>query len=562
MLSDMEEIQQALQAAAQQLFGQGVTAQLTRTDEQFGDYATNVAMQLAGLVGKPPRAVAEELVPALRTRLGDRVRVVDIAGPGFINITLSDALLAGQAASAPTTKPQTFAGQTIVTEYSDPNPFKVLHAGHLYTTVVGDVISRLYEVAGANVHRLNYGGDVGLHVGRAMWGIIKHLGGEYPDKLQDVPADSRPEWIAARYVEGNTAYEENEQAKAEIISANQRVYAVHKDKDHDSDFARIYWTCRTWSYEGFDALYKRLHIAPFEKYVPESEVTPRANEMVDRALEAGVLTMSDGAVVFKGEDRGLHTRVFRNSAGLPTYEAKDLGLAATKWQEYHFDRSVIITANDIVEYMKVILAVLADFYPEVVSRSAHLTHGLIKLPGGRKMSSRKGNVTLASDILEAAVAANKASGNDDYDVVVGAVKYAFIKQRIGGNIIYNPEESVSLEGNSGPYLQYAHARARSILRKAEGRQAALGDNFDTVERTLARKISEYPEAVSKAVSELMPHHIATYLYELSQAFNRFYEQAKVIGDPRETVRLQLVTLYADTLRDGLGLLGITAPEQM
>jgi len=559
----MQEIQGALRHVVHDLFDQDVTIELTRTDEQFGDYTTNIAMQLAGRVHKAPRDIAGALVDALREAQPAMLQTVEVAGPGFINITLSNAALAATANAAPTAKPQTYAGQTVVTEYSDPNPFKVLHAGHLYTTIVGDVIARLYEIAGAQVHRLNYGGDVGLHVGRAMWGIITYLGGEHPGKLAEVPADGRPEWIAARYVEGTTAYEQNEQYKAEIVSINQRVYALHKENDHESDFARIYWTCREWSYQGFDALYKRLHIAPFEKYVPESEVASKANEMVDRALEAGVLTMSDGAVVFKGEEHGLHTRVFRNSAGLPTYEAKDLGLAATKWQEYHFDHSVIVTANDIIEYMKVVLTVLSHFYPEVVNRSVHLTHGLIKLPGGRKMSSRKGNVTLASDILEAAVEANKTlTGKDDYDVVVGAVKYAFIKQRIGGNIVYNPEESVSLEGNSGPYLQYAHARARSILRKAEGRSMGFDDHFDGVERSLARKISEYPEVAGRAVAELMPHHIATYLYELAQSFNRFYEHAKVLDDPREAVRLQLVARYADVLRDGLTILGITAPEQM
>jgi len=206
---------------------------------------------------------------------------------------------------------------------------------------------------------------------------------------------------------------------------------------------------------------------------------------------------------------------------------------------------------------------LSYFYPEVVDRSVHLTHGMIKLPGGRKMSSRKGNITLATDILDAAMAANKVlTGKDDYNVVVGAVKYALLKQRVGGDIIYDPEESVSLEGNSGPYLQYAHARARSILRKAGDRPAAFDGAFESAERSLARKISEYPEVITKAVTELMPHHIATYLYELAQVFNRFYEQAKVLDDPREPVRLQLVALYASVLRNGLGLLGIAAPDSM
>lgn len=268
-------------------------------------------------------------------------------------------------------------------------------------------------------------------------------------------------------------------------------------------------------------------------------------------------------MVFEGESHGLHTRVFLNSQGLPTYEAKDLGLAALKWQDYHFDLGVIITANDIVEYMKVVLKALESFHPEIVERSKHLTHGVVKLPGGVKMSSRKGNILRAVDILDAAHAANKTlTGQDNEDTVLGAVKYAFLKNRVGGDIIYDPAESVSLEGNSGPYLQYAHARARSILNKVEAGQAQAATDLEAGERSLVRKITEYSEVVDKAVAELMPHHICTYLYELAQTFNRFYEHNRVISHERQAQRLSLVRRYADTLQSGLRLLGIVAPDKM
>jgi arginyl-tRNA synthetase len=179
------------------------------------------------------------------------------------------------------------------------------------------------------------------------------------------------------------------------------------------------------------------------------------------------------------------------------------------------------------------------------------------------MSSRKGNILRAVDVLNAAAEANKqATGNEDDRTVLGAVKYSFLKQRIGGDIIYDPEESVSIEGNSGPYLQYTHARARSILTKAPGKMAEHIGSVDKNERSLARKISEYPEVVEKAITELMPHHVATYLYELAQTFNRFYEKTKVIGSDRESERLYLINAYAEVLRQGLGLLNIAAPEKM
>jgi arginyl-tRNA synthetase len=393
-----------------------------------------------------------------------------------------------------------------------------------------------------------------------MWAIVKELGGELPEKLKEVPEAEQLDWVSARYVEGNEAYETDEAAKAEIVAINKKVYEIHAADDHQSPVAQIYWTCRQWSYDGFDRLYEQLGISKFERYVPESEVTALGQEMVQKGLADGVFEKSDGAVIFNGEAQGLHTRVFINSNGLPTYEAKDLGLAAHKWQTYKFDQSIIITANDIVEYMKVVLKALSHFYPEVVERSQHLTHGMIKLPGSVKMSSRKGNILRATDILEAAREAQKQLGDADESTVLAAVKYALLKQRTGGDIVYDPAESVALEGNSGPYIQYAHARARSILAKA-GQPSEMSD-LQAEERSLLRKLSEYPEVVQKAVHELMPHHICTYLYELAQTFNRFYEKNRVVGDPREAQRVQLVTAYAQTLKNGLKILGINAPEKM
>ncbi len=178
------------------------------------------------------------------------------------------------------------------------------------------------------------------------------------------------------------------------------------------------------------------------------------------------------------------------------------------------------------------------------------------------MSSRKGNILRAVDVLDVAKEANlAATGKDDSAVVLAAVKYAFLKSRMGGDIIYDPADSVALEGNSGPYLQYAHARARSILAKKPSKNV-LKAGLEADERILLRKISEYQEVVTNAMEELMPHHICTYLYELAQVFNRFYEKNRVIDDPREDVRLALVTEYARTLKAGLNVLGIHAPERM
>jgi arginyl-tRNA synthetase len=286
-------------------------------------------------------------------------------------------------------------------------------------------------------------------------------------------------------------------------------------------------------------------------------------ETVREQLANGVYEESNGAIVFRGEDHGLHTRVFINSVGLPTYEAKDVGLLLRKWADYHFDMSLVITANEQAQYYEVMLKSVEQFNPEPVNRSRHLTHGIVKLQGGVKMSSRKGNVVTALEILDAARAAGeKSEATHSEDSILAAVKYAFAKNRIGGDIIYDPEESVALEGNSGPYLQYAHARARSILAKAGNTAGDTSGALRPDERSLLRKLGEYPEVIDAAVAELLPSHVCTYLYGLAQTFNRFYEHNRVIGDEREGLRLQLVQLYADTLRDGLSLLNIPAPERM
>ncbi len=558
-----QELEQEINAACVQLFSHSAPIELGRPDERFGDYSTNVALMLAGSTGQSPREVAERIAASLRERLKETAESVEVAGPGFINLRLHDRSLLADCIRTPAKMRQ---GQKVVAEYSDPNPFKVLHAGHLYTTIVGDSIARLLEAAGAEVHRLNYGGDVGLHVGKTMWAVLRELGGEYPDKLEGVTGDKRLEWLSRCYIEGNKAYEDDGQAKSEIAALNKRVYDLHAQNDTQSSFAKVYWTCRDWSYEGFKGMYEKLAIIPFERYIAESEVTGAGVELVEKGLDDGVLTHSEGAVIADGSiGEDLHARVFLTSAGLPTYEAKELGLAALKWRDYHFDESVIITANDIVEYMRVVLGVLDHFYPDVVRRSRHLTHGTVKLPGGTKMSSRHGNILQADDILEAADRANRAlTGTNSPETVLGAVKYAFLKSRLGGDIIYDPDQAVAIEGNSGPYIQYAHARARSIVRRAKHTAKALDivDKLESDERSLVRKMGEYAETVERATDELMPHHICTYLYELAQTFNHFYEHNRVLGDARENIRLALVLHYADTLKSGMKLLGVPAPDSM
>lgn len=537
---------------------------LEKPDEKFGDYASNIALLLANKAGEQPRYVAQKIVDALNK--SEKGFTCEVAGPGFINIKLSDNSLTSYI-NSPVCKSDLLKNQKVVVEYSDPNPFKPLHAGHLYTTLVGDVISRIVERAGADVVRINYGGDVGLHVGKSMWAILKNLGGEKYDELEKIHDDIRASWLGDRYVEGTKAYEDDSGAKSEIIDINKRVYQLHVSGDKQSDFAKIYWKCREWSYKYFEELYEELGVKKFDRFIPESEVTPLAQKIVNEQTEKGVYQKSDNAVVYRGEDEGLHTRVFINSEGLPTYEAKDVGLIFTKWNDYSFDKSIVITANEQEEYMKVVLASVAKFDPELVKRTKHLTHGVVKLAGGVKMSSRKGNILSANDLLGAAKAVYKeVNGKDNDDISIGAIKYSFAKQSIGGDIVYDAKQSVSMLGDSGPYLQYAHVRAKSILRKID--EAAIdNDNgtdyvLDEFERSLCRKLVYFDEIFDKSVLDLSPHLVANYVYELAKTFNRFYESSPVVDNERSSLRISIVKKYTSILTECTDLLGLKELESM
>jgi arginyl-tRNA synthetase len=544
----------------QELFGVDTPVVLTRPDAQFGDYATNVALQLAKPLGKNPREIAEEIAAKLREN--EDFTEVSVAGPGFINIRLGDAALLALTRKNP--KP-IYAGRKIVFEYSCPNAFKELHTGHLYQTVFGDITSRLMLVGGADLQRTSFGGDVGLHVAKCLWGMVAELGGELPEKLETISSDpfERSRWISGCYVRGASAYEEDAAVKADIDELNKTIYSFHSTDDHASPLAQMYWTTRQWSYDYFDAFYKLIDVDAM-RYYPESETAVVGMKVIEEQLAKGLLKKSDGAVVFEGdESKHLHTRVFVTSKGLPTYETKDIGVIWMEKQDYNFEHRYLLTGNDQKEYMRVVYAAAEAFRPELAGTMTHLTNGTVKFADGKKMSSRLGNVTRALDVLD--IVREKVSELvEDKELInmvtLGAIKYAFARYKLGGDIAFDIEETVSLQGNSGPYLQYAHARARSILGKTGSFTAPTAIRDE--DRSLVRKLGEYTEVVEQAIRTLEPHHICNYLFELAQEFNRYYEKNQVAGNEHEAHRAGIVALYADTLAAGLAILGIEAPEKM
>ncbi len=554
-------MKQQLTEIIYRLFELEVEPTITRPQSKFGDYTTNVAMQLAARLNESARSIADKIATELTA--SGVFKEVSVAGPGFINVFESDQAVLESIGKLPE---KFYDNQRIVFEYSCPNAFKELHTGHLYQTIYGDIAARLMLRGGANLQRTSFGGDVGLHVAKCLWGIVAQLGGEHPDKLQEIEADAfvRSSWISARYVEGSRAYEEDEAAKLAIDELNKQVYGFHASNDHESPLARIYWETRQWSYDYFDAFYDLIKVDRM-RYYAESDTAPIGLAVVKEQLEKGLLEESDGAVVFVGdESKHLHTRVFITSKGLPTYETKDIGVIWLEQQDYEFEHRYIMTGNDQKEYMRVVFAAAEAFKPELAGTMTHMTNGTVKFADGQKMSSRLGNVSRALDVVTIVREKIKDLVDDQSivdDLTLGAIKYAFARYSLGSDIAFDVEETVSLTGNSGPYLQYAHARARSILRKL-GYDQTLPQAIYDEDRELMRKLVEFTDIQSAAIRNLQPQIICNYLFELAQEFNRYYEKNRVIGDEKETHRANFVRLYADTLRDGLAILGISAPDTM
>ena len=558
----MEQIREGLEQAICDLYSlNDFDADLKPSPENVPtDYSTNLPLKLTQTLHKSPMDIATEIADYLTK---NSLPQATITSPGFLNFVLPNAYLASavnrlSADFASEISSTTYKGKTVICEFSDPNPFKVLHVGHLYTSVVGDSISRLYEYAGAKVIRANFGGDVGLHVAKTMYAL-----------LQKDTANLKIEDIANCYIEGTAAYDNDEAAKQEITRLNKEIYHINAKNLHNTPLAALYWRGRELSYEYFNDFYAKIGVH-FDKYYPESTVAALGLATVKRELENGIYEMSNGAVIFPGEKHNLHTRVFINKEGVPTYEAKDVGLIFTKWQDYHFDKSVVITGNEQKDYMSVVLKSVEQYAPDLVEKTTHLTHGLVKLPGNVKMSSRKGNFLKAVDVLNMVDAALKSEySSTDPAISLAATKYAFLKYKMGGDIIFDPKESVKMTGNSGPYLLYSAVRAKKILQRTiPGKAASSEGAFHPTnstrpeERELAKKLLEYKGILQTSVAEMSPHKVANYLYELAQDFSRFYENCQVTGSDREAERVELVQAYLNIMTHGLGILGINIPEEM
>jgi arginyl-tRNA synthetase len=539
-------------------------------DLHHGDWSTNVAMAGAKKAGKNPRQLAEEIVAKLKAVNDPNIAAIEIAGPGFINIHLSDtyfnkALADALALGEVFGMNDTLKGKKVIVEYTDPNVMKPFHIGHLMSNAIGESISRLFVAGGGDVVRMNYYSDSGLNIAKAVWGM-KALHVKMPADNASIAA--RIEFLGAAYPYGVKMSEENADVALEIKTINKKIH-----ERSDPAINELYDKGKKWSLTHLAEIYEMLD-SHFDIAKGESEITESGKQIVGESLQKGIFERGDGgAVVFSEKKNGLHTRVFINGEGLPTYEAKEMGLNLWKLEVYHPDISVIITANEQNDYFKVILRAMQEIMPEIAGVTHHIGHGMLRLPTG-KMSSRTGDVITAVALIdEAKVRALSKITESDFtteeseslseQVAIGAIKYSILRQTSGKDIIFDFEQSLSFEGDSGPYLQYTHARTLSLLAKAGDKKSDVSTMAHTEAPSLHKHILRFPEIVLRAQSEREPHYVATYLIELAREFNGFYGNTIVLdGAPDEPYKLALVEMTSRILKQGLGLLGIPAPTKM
>ena len=546
----MNDILLCIAKIIKEQFNQDISVECSRPDPKFGDLATNVALQLAKPLGKKPRDIAETIAGMLREN--ENIADVAVAGPGFINIRLSDIAVLQSLYDKPHTHR---AGKVAVIETNCPNPFKAMHIGHALNSTLADTMANLLAVSGAAVHRVSYHGDVGTHVGKSMWAILREIDRD-PAKLDEIPPEKRNEFMSRMYVEGSKAAKESPAARAEIDELAKQSFILD-----DPIYKQVYETCKQWSYDEIDANVARLGNVPIERRYAESETEELGKALIIEKTPQ-VFKKSDGAYIFEGSKYGSFDNIFIGSHGNGLYGAHDMGLIQLKHQNFpNLDLSVTVNGEEQAAYFRGVIAASELAIPELKGKLFNYATGLVKLSTG-KMSSRTGEVVTIEWLFNEFAKAIAAHGGDaSEEIVAGALRYQFLKVKIGSDVVFDINEAVSLTGNTGSYLQYAHARARRILEKSAQTPVFPQVMYDE-DRALIRKLSEYRETVEQAAQGLEPHHICTYLFELAQEFNRYYEHHQVIGSDKEAHRIAIVALYADILKAGLAILGISAPDEM
>ena len=597
------QITSGVLAAVKELYGQDVPesmVQLQRTKETFEGHLTVVVFPLLRTSKKKPEETAQEIGEYLQKNC-EAVADFNVV-KGFLNLVVSPsawlALLSDiDAEEKWGYKKKEEDAPLVMIEYSSPNTNKPLHLGHVRNNLLGWSLAKIMEANGNKVVKTNIVNDRGIHICKSMLAWLKWGNGETPEtsgKKGDhligdyyVAFDKHyREEVAvlkAKFEsEGMDAEKAEERAKQEAPLIKEAHEMLVKWEQNDPEVRALWEKMNSWVYAGFDETYKALGVS-FDKIYYESQTYLVGKKKVEEGLEKGIFfRKEDNSVWADLTDAGLDQKLLLRSDGTSVYMTQDIGTAQMRFEDYPIDKMIYVVGNEQNYHFQVLSLLLDRLGFKWGKELVHFSYGMVELPNG-KMKSREGTVVDADDLVAAMVInarqmsedkVNKIEGISEEEkdeiariVGMGALKYFILKVDARKNMLFNPEESIDFNGNTGPFIQYTHARIRSILRKSQDTLNTLDSTspLNTKEIELIQKMNEFPAAVEQAGKDYSPSGIANYCYELTKLFNQFYHDYSILNAESEeakNVRLVIARNVAKTLKNGMALLGIEVPERM
>ena len=587
-------ISKAASEAVKALYGMDATdkmVQLQKTRNEFEGNLTLVVFPFVKAARKSPEQTADEIGQYLveHCQAVEKYNVVK----GFLNMSIGDGawlslLKAIDEDEHFGTKQATNDSKLVMIEYSSPNTNKPLHLGHVRNNLLGWSLAQIMEANGYRVVKTNIVNDRGIHICKSMLAWLKYGNGETPESS----GKKGDHLIGDYYVAFDKHYREEvkqlvaqgmdeKKAKQEAPLIKEAHEMLVKWEQGDSEVRALWEKMNAWVYAGFDETYKKMGVG-FDKIYYESQTYLKGKAKVEEGLEKGLFERhEDGSVWADLTNEGLDQKLLLRSDGTSVYMTQDIGTAEMRYEDFPIDKMIYVVGNEQNYHFQVLSILLDRLGFKWGKELTHFSYGMVELPNG-KMKSREGTVVDADDLMELMVEdAYKTSMElgkfDDMTeeerheiariVGMGALKYFILKVDARKNMLFNPEESIDFNGNTGPFIQYTHARIRSILRKAEGPMGPIGlkGPISSKEVELIQKMNEFGVVVEQAGKDYSPSGIANYCYELTKVFNQFYHDYSILNEPDEqkkAVRLLLAKNVAKIIKAGMGLLGIEVPERM
>ncbi len=540
-------------------------------DPNRGDYTTNISFLASKKLGKSPFDIAGEIKNSLTENLREEIEKIEIVKPGFINFWIKPAFVVRNLQSSSNDAllkdiEEIHKGKKVVVEYSSPNIAKPFTIGHLRSTIIGDTIANLLEATGWEVYRDNHVGDWGTQFGKQIY-AIKKWGNE-----EDIEKSDRPvKELVELYVKFHQEAEKQPELEVEAREWFKKL------EDGDPEARRLWQKCIDWSWKEFNVIYKELGISFTENQgrgYGEAFFEDKMQSVIDELKKRGLLEAGDeGAKIVQfPKETKLPPLMILKKDGATLYATRDLTTDQFRLEHYGKDITIIneVGAEQTLYFRQLYrLEKILGWFKE--EQRIHIKHGHYRFKD-QKMSTRKGNVIWLEKVLaEAITRAQKFSANGDINlakqVAIGAIKWNDLRRSPEQDIIFDWDDLLNMQGNSGPYLQYTYARTQSVLKKAGLEKAEFiiaYSDFQPEELQLLRKLLHFQEIVQEAAESFSPSTLCLYLFELAQDFNLFYQKMPILKQEKETehFRLALTEAVGETLKKGLGLLGIAAPERM